>query len=162
MANEFIGSFPIEDTIRGRKSIRTYKIQSLIEEDKEKLLDFAQTITSPFSSDIRLQLLHRQQGTDNEKLGTYGVIKGASDYITAVIQNTQEDLLALGYSMEVFVLYASSLGLGTCWLGGTFNRSSFIKALQCKENRITSYNVCYTKLLRLQCLSLLLHYKTFL
>jgi hypothetical protein len=27
--------------------------------------------------------------------------------------------------MECIVLYATQLGLGTCWLGGTFSRSSF-------------------------------------
>lgn len=40
---------------------------------------------------------------------------------------------ALGYSFEKLILYATSLGLGTCWLGGTFNRSGFAAAMNLKE-----------------------------
>jgi hypothetical protein len=42
-------------------------------------------------------------------------------------------LEALGYAFELLVLYAVSLGLGTCWLGGTFNRGAFAKAMSIKE-----------------------------
>ena len=37
---------------------------------------------------------------------------------------------------EKLVLYATSLGLGTCWLGGTFNRGAFASAMEMKENEI--------------------------
>ncbi|WP_170065573.1 nitroreductase family protein [Clostridium vincentii] len=31
--------------------------------------------------------------------------------------------------MEILVLYARSIGLGTCWMAGTFKRSEFHKAM---------------------------------
>ncbi|MBQ4369453.1 MAG: nitroreductase, partial [Oscillospiraceae bacterium] len=43
---------------------------------------------------------------------------------------------AFGYSFEALVLYAQSLGLGTVWLGGTFDRSAFEKAIGLGENEI--------------------------
>ena len=36
--------------------------------------------------------------------------------------------------MEKIVLYATSLGLDTCWLGGTYTASCFTKALNLKDN----------------------------
>jgi nitroreductase len=38
--------------------------------------------------------------------------------------------------MEKIVLFATDLGLGTCWLGGTFRKSKFIKVIDKKENEI--------------------------
>ena len=32
--------------------------------------------------------------------------------------------------METIILYATSLGLGTCWLGGTFAKSNFAKRMK--------------------------------
>jgi hypothetical protein len=34
-----------------------------------------------------------------------------------------------GFAMERAILAATDLGLGTCWLGGTFTRSSFARAI---------------------------------
>ena len=45
-------------------------------------------------------------------------------------------LIALGYSLEKVILYCTSLGLGTVWLGGTFNKGNFAKAVNLKENEI--------------------------
>ncbi len=38
--------------------------------------------------------------------------------------------------MEIILLRAVDLGLGTCWLGGTFNRSRFSRILDLKKNEI--------------------------
>ena len=49
-----------------------------------------------------------------------------------------EEVMALedyGYRLESAVLMATSLGLGTCWLGGTFTRSSFSRLLQPAKRR---------------------------
>lgn len=45
-------------------------------------------------------------------------------------------LIALGYSLEKVIIYCTSLGLGTVWLGGTFNKGNFAKAVNLKENEI--------------------------
>ena len=43
--------------------------------------------------------------------------------------------------MEKIVLYATSLGLDTCWLGGTYTASCFTKALNFYNPN--SYNLVY-------------------
>lgn len=61
-------------------------------------------------------------------LGTYGFIKGASAFIVGVGKrgaSGQAVLIDFGKAMELVVLKATELGLGTCWLGGTFTRSGF-------------------------------------
>ena len=42
----------------------------------------------------------------------------------------------LGYEMESLVLYATSMGLGTCWLGGTFKKGQFAKAMEVGEGEV--------------------------
>jgi hypothetical protein len=39
----------------------------------------------------------------------------------------------VGYLLERSVLYATELGLGTCWLGGTFTYSSFAQRIEAQE-----------------------------
>lgn len=67
------------------------------------------------------------------KVGTYGVISGGDTYISGVIKNKDADLVKLGYLFEKIILYATSLDLGTCWLGGTFNKSDFIERSKLTE-----------------------------
>ena len=43
---------------------------------------------------------------------------------------------ALGYEFEKLMLFITTLGLGTCWLGGTFNRGEFLKTLDADKNTL--------------------------
>ena len=55
----------------------------------------------------------------------------AVESVTGVaVTDVPDAMEAVGYVFEKLVLYAQSLGLGTCWLGGTFNRSEFAKAME--------------------------------
>lgn len=38
--------------------------------------------------------------------------------------------------MEELILYATSLGLGTCWIGGTFKKGQFAKAMEVNQEEI--------------------------
>ena len=44
------------------------------------------------------------------------------------------DLEDFGYLMEEVILFATELGLGTCWLGGTITRSSFARKIGLKDD----------------------------
>lgn len=120
--------FPVEETVRARHSVRTYEDRPLSAGEKEKLNTYIASLTNPFHADVSFHLLHTAV-VKGEKLGTYGIIKGASDFIGATVKNGEMCLEALGYAFEKLVLYATSLGLGTCWLGGTFKRSAFGAAI---------------------------------
>lgn len=131
-----VAEFPVEKTVRARRSVRTYEERPLSKEDKEKITSCIAALTNPFSVKVSIGLLEKKSAANGEKLGTYGVIKGAGDYLGAAVTEGELSLEALGYSFEKLILYAASLGLGTCWLGGTFNRSGFSEAMGIKENEL--------------------------
>jgi nitroreductase len=87
-------------------------------------------LKSPFSKDagtVRFKLVSVPEFEldEKKKLGTYGLIKGAQDFIVGTVEKSQYGREHYGYLMETIILAATDLGLGTCWLGGFFNRSLF-------------------------------------
>ena len=128
--------FPVEKTVRARYSVRTYENRALSKREKDQIEACMTALTNPFSVEVSFRLLEKKTSDGGEKLGTYGVIKGAGDFIGASVEDGELALEALGYSFEKLVLYATSLGLGTCWLGGTFNRSGFAAAMNLKEGEL--------------------------
>ncbi len=128
--------FPVEQTIKERHSVRTYEERPLSAEDKEKLMAYASSLSNPFGAHVSFRLLEKNGAQKSEKLGTYGVIKGTKFFIGATVPDGEFALEALGYDFEKLILYATHLGLGTCWLAGTFNRSGFAAAMGVKENEL--------------------------
>lgn len=133
-----IFSKPITDVIRARTSIRTYESGKLPQEVVEKLEEFISNLQGPFSPKSRFRIVDDQGITENSggKVGTYGVIKNAPAYILGAVENGDNNLEQLGYTFEKLILYCASLGLGTCWLGGTFNRNGFENLINLGENEI--------------------------
>ena len=41
----------------------------------------------------------------------------------------EKNLEDFGYTMERIILFATDLGLGTCWLGGSFTKSRFAEKI---------------------------------
>jgi hypothetical protein len=68
------------------------------------------------------------------KLGTYGVIREAPLFMAGIVKSGGVDSEGLGYSMERAVLHATAMGLGTCWLAGTYNRSGFKDAARLADD----------------------------
>lgn len=128
--------FSVNDAVKKRISVRTYDKRPVSDETKKKILSYAESVTNPFGPKARFRLIEKEAADNGEKLGTYGVIKGAGLYIGAAIEDTPCSMEALGYEFEHLILYITSLGLGTCWLGGTFNKSGFRKSMQVKENEL--------------------------
>jgi len=136
-------SKPITDIIRERTSWRTYYPELLKEDVKgeiETLLEQG-NLVSPFSSktgNCRFELVSVLEFDPNEqkKLGTYGMISGAQEFIVGASEKSEYNKLNYGYLMEMIILKATELGLGTCWLGGTFNRTIFSKKVNCKAEEI--------------------------
>lgn len=129
-------TFSIQETIKSRYSVRTFNGEPLTEEDRTKILSFANESKNPFGVPVTFRFLERRDEVSSEKLGTYGVIKGTKLYLGATVPDGKFALEALGYEFERVILYATSLGLGTCWLAGTFNRSGFAAAMGVKEHEL--------------------------
>lgn len=131
-----IQHFSIEEAIRNRVSVRHFKDQ-VIEEDKMDLLKaFIKECHNPFNHNVNFHLFEMNGFNANQKLGTYGVIKGAKHYLGASIDLKDYALEACGYEMELVILFLASMKLGTCWLGGTFNRNAFAMLLNINDNEI--------------------------
>jgi nitroreductase len=119
---------PMTAVIGRRFSCRRYG-ERPIEADKRLLLaDFlAVRPEGPFGTPVRLALA---AATEEDRqalkgLGTYGFIRGATGFIIGAVRRGPRDMEDFGYVMEEAILYATALDLGTCWLGGSFTRSSF-------------------------------------
>jgi len=60
----------------------------------------------------------------NGFLKSYGMLAGVNDYIGLIADQRDETAVEqLGYYGELIMLHAVSLGLGTCWVGGSFRKS---------------------------------------
>lgn len=128
--------FSIDEAVRKRYSVRNYNGEIIEENIKEKIRLFMASLDNPFGKDVFFHFLDNEDVNKEEKLGTYGVIKGASQYIGTTIEKEDFSLEALGYELEVLMLYLSDLNIGTCWLGGTFDRKGFAKAMDIGENQL--------------------------
>lgn len=130
-------SFDIKETSIKRKSVRTYLEKPLNDSDRQKINDYISLILneeSPFGAKVRIRLFDVDKEINSKELGTYGVIKGARTYLGVAVNDVPDAMEAVGYVFEKLVLYAASIGLGTCWLGGTFNRSEFARAMELTDD----------------------------
>jgi nitroreductase len=121
---------PAQDLIGRRYSCRTYLERPISAADQRRLLDFMVTRTAgPLGSQARFGLLAAAPGDRKalRRLGTYGFIKGATGFIVGAVRRAPNDLEDYGILLEEIVLFVTGMGLGTCWLGGTFTRSTFVR-----------------------------------
>ena len=126
-----------EGIIRARRSIRGYKNTPVTQETQARIMHALNTGRNPFKSGHRFNIIENSNtSNENLKLDTYGVIKGANTYLLSAMTLGDNHLEALGFDMEYAVLQAQSEGIGTCWLGGTFNKSQFATAMQLASNEI--------------------------
>jgi len=130
----------VQELIKSRTSCRSY-IETPIQTDKQEILNafLNYNLKGPFNSDIRFILVSASENDSKElkNLGTYGFIKGAAGFIIGAVDiNSEKNMEDYGYILEKIILLATDLDLGTCWLGGTFNKSTFAQKISMEENEI--------------------------
>lgn len=132
------------EAIKNRTSVRSYADEPLGREKKQIILNLLDSIhEGPLGFKLRFALIDFSE-TDKKEArapGTYGFISGAKSYIVCVIKDIPGEGGAgayadAGYCFEKVILAATGLGLGTCWLGGTFDRASFTKSVKASEDEI--------------------------
>lgn len=120
------------EIMKDRTSCRSFVDKEM---DEERLLKLETAIKEiQENAKINVRFLTLGYSGENEKLGTYGMIAGANFYLVGVVNKGEENALEFGYLFEKIVLFATDLGLGTCWLGGTFNRSEMNAKVTLSEN----------------------------
>lgn len=113
------------DVIKQRRSVRTFSPERLDKGHRSQLQSYLENITEgPFGHTPRIvDVPVTGDKGEGRRIGTYGVIKGPQGYLVGICRLQREPLMDLGHIMQGAVLLLTSLGVGTCWLGGTFRRS---------------------------------------
>lgn len=127
-----IRSEPVTEVIEKRFSCRNYLDKPIEEEKRQQLINLMSSLPpGPFGSPARFELVTAtERDRDALKgLGTYGFIKGAAGFIIGAVGDSPKNLEDYGYSMERIILLATDIGLGTCWLGGSFHKSNFAQKI---------------------------------
>lgn len=112
------------ELIKTRKSVRTFDGRPISKEDREKLSAYIKDIPNPYGIPVEFVLLDAKEHDLSSP-----VIQGETLYIAAKVTKQPHGEEAFGYSFEKLVLYAWSLGIGTTWIGGTFDRAHFEKTI---------------------------------
>lgn len=131
--------FSIKEVSQNRKSIRTYTGEALRDADRKKIddcVEYLNNVETLFGSKVRIKIFDVDNSEAAGKFGTYGVIKNAKTFIGIASEKTPTAEEDTGYVFEKLVLYAASIGLGTCWLGGTYNKSEVAKLMDVKDDEV--------------------------
>ena len=128
----------IEKIIRRRKSIRTYTDEAIEPKIKQDIIDFMQSDSlGIFGNKVDFSWI---DGSSDEfkdvKLGTYGIISGTKSFIAGKVGNSDKNFEDFGYCMEKLVLFCTQLNIGTCWMGGTYNKTAFSTAVGLQEEEL--------------------------
>jgi len=133
-------SQPVTALIERRFSCRTYRDEPIKDERRQELETYLAALQrGPFGTSLRFKLVaaSERDGQTLRGLGTYGFIKNAAGFILgAVPSEGRMNLEDFGYAMEDAILWATALGLGTCWLGGTFRKSAFAARLALGDDEV--------------------------
>ncbi len=124
---------PVTESIQQRYSCRIYDPAPIAPEQAGQLADFAASIRAgPLGTPCRFELAVATEGDRKalQGLGTYGLIKDPPGFIIGAVCQGEKDLEDFSYGLEAIILYATGLGLGTCWLGGNFTKSSFSRKIR--------------------------------
>ena len=129
----------IIEIIQTRKSCRTYSNRAIEPEKISELKHFlASNEETPFGSKVRFLFLdfNELEISELKNLTTYGIIKGARQFIVGTVEKQPRSMEDYGYCMEKNILKSTSMGLGTCVLGGTFKRSGFADKISVNKGEL--------------------------
>jgi hypothetical protein len=128
---------PISGIIKKRKSWRTYSDKPVEHDKKEQILKFISTLDKPpFSSEASFQMVDLDLNITGKVTGTYGVIKGAKTFIVSFVKKSPGDMEDVGYLFEHIILFATAIGLDTCWMGASFSRSLFSEIISLQHDEV--------------------------
>ena len=124
---------PVTELIRRRFSCRTYRIEPISRDDILILQDLLEgSQIGPLGNQTRFKIVVATEYDSHQLkgLGTYGFIKNPTGFIIGAIQDKSGALEDFGYQFELIVLKTTELGIGSCWLGGTYTKGRFAKIIE--------------------------------
>lgn len=150
--------------IDARCSRRTYLSKEIEVEKVNTLQKLIKELNEASGLNLQLQL----NGPELFKgfSSSYGMLKGVQAYFALVGPKNDPDLMEkVGYYGEILALEATALELGTCWIGGTYDRKLCTQLINLSEDEelVAIIAVGYTpvdKTLKEKMLSKMAHRKT--
>ena len=113
----------LQNAIEIRRSRRKYLPALMKESDIDVLAAFISEFNGNEDAKMRLVLDNGEAFNGFRK--SYGMFSGVKNYVALICDKTNAlHLEKLGYYGEWLVLNATMRGLGTCWVGGTFDRAA--------------------------------------
>ncbi len=127
----------VAELIRQRSSCRSYRNEPVNGSARNAMESFLNMPHArPFNSDIRFKLAVAEEDDSSalKGLGTYGIIRNPQAFIIGAVRSSVRSLEDYGYVTEKLILRAADLGLGSCWLGGSFRKSRFASSISASKN----------------------------
>lgn len=112
----------LNEAIIARHSVRKYTDRKIDQETAAELQKIIAECNEKSGVSFQLQL--NEPGAFGSGMATYGKFENCTDYIAVV--GKKEDEEACGYYGEKIVLRAQQLGLNTCWVALTCNKSKVV------------------------------------
>ncbi len=121
-----------KEAILNRESRRTFENKEIPKEIIEAIQYEIKRINT--EENLNIQLVIGDSSGFNSMRKTYGLLKGVENYL-ALIGNKDDINLCekLGYYGEKLLLICESLGLSTCWVGGTYSKKDLPCNISDKE-----------------------------
>lgn len=110
------------DAIDIRCSRRKYTNEAIPDEKLKSLQELIEEVNK--EGNLHLQLVLKDGRAFQSIKKSYGLFSGVENYIGLVGKEDKLLREKIGYFGERLVLEATSLGLGTCWVGGTFDKDA--------------------------------------
>lgn len=139
MISSLIAQTSAVEVIKARISVRKYSERSIDKQTRETIeMIISRNNVGPFGNQSSYWLIETSDFADKPvKLGTYGFIRGAKHYLVGAVDNRRQYCLEdYAYCKQMKILELTGLGLGTCWIGGTFRRNEYAKTVTLSNHEI--------------------------
>lgn len=126
------------EAMQRRQSIRTFDNENITDAHLKIINDYIindENLVGPFGNKGRIEFIPVTNNVSDKgiKLGTYGFIKNPQGYLVGISENSKYSLVEFAYTFQKLVILLTQMNIGSCWMGGTFNRNSFEQEIQLGE-----------------------------
>jgi len=104
--------YDLRKTINKRRSVRSFKSNSLEPEILLKLSEFSKTIRAPFACDTKIRFFKAEPTKE-----LYKTLRAPVDNVAFLSETDVVSIAKTGFVGEFVVLLAESHGVSTCWYG---------------------------------------------
>ena len=131
----------IESIIRERHSVRSYLDKEIEKEKVDVLNELINDINE--KEKLNIQLIINDGDVFDKFILHYGRLKNCKNYIALIGKDNESLDEKVGYFGEQIVLKAQELGLNTCWVAGTYKKSSVSAVINNDEKLVCIIAIGY-------------------